>query len=94
MFTHNTPTLIAAVVVAGAAVPATAQARFDMNPPRPAPVVAYQAASETPSTDVTQSNGFQWGDAGIGAASVLALIGAGGTVTIARRRRVQNRAAR
>lgn len=43
----------------------------------------------TPRAAVSVQGGFQWGDAGIGAAgaSVL-LVGAGATVGIARRRRV------
>jgi hypothetical protein len=92
MFKHTTRKLISGTVLAIVAMPSVAHARFDMNPPRQAPA-QYQAASTTaPVTAVTtSSSGFQWADAGIGAAGMLVLLGAGGTASVARRRRLQNR---
>ena len=68
--------------LAAAAFPAAASAKFDLNPtPPPAPPApALPVASSAP--------GFQWDDAGIGAAGTLALFGvAGASVVVVRQRR-------
>ena len=77
-----------AVIAAFAAVAApAASAKFDLNPPRanqpaqPAAPVPYTVASST-----SDSGGFSWGDAAIGAGVALVLVTiAGGAVLIARR---------
>jgi hypothetical protein len=94
MFTHiqvkrSSLTLLA---IAAVALPAGAQARPLFDPPssgqighrdQPAPPVNAAAQPE-----LTASTGFQWDDAGIGAAGAIVLLGAGaGTATAIRRRR-------
>lgn len=76
--THRLRNAIAGVVVLMAIAPAGAAARFDNNPiyiPAPHTARAIQVVQET--------GGFDWGDAGIGAAagagaSILAIAGARG----------------
>ncbi len=88
--------LAGGLLVAAASFPAAAQARFDLNPsPPPAASAPLPAASRPsvhqggPSTEA----GFQWGDAGLGAAGTVVLLGTGATaVGIARRRRVHRTA--
>ncbi len=87
----RTPKLVPAtlaVIAAGALAPA-AEARFDLNPPRtpqPAPIVATSSASG--------SSDFSWGDAGLGAAGMLALFGvAGASAVVVRQRRRPQRSA-
>jgi len=48
-----------------------------------------RARSATRQGTVSSSNGFQWGDAGIGAAGVLVLISVGSGAAVAIRRRVR-----
>jgi hypothetical protein len=73
--------LTTALVVAGAAAAPGASARLQLNPPSshqpPPPIRVVQAPAD---------NGFDWGDAGIGAGGVIALtlLSLGG-VTAARR---------
>ena len=71
-----------AIVVAG--MPAAAQARLNLEGPTPpvsSPVVQQPQV-------VNGSTGFDWGDAGIGAAGGMLLLAAGaGSATAARRRR-------
>lgn len=74
----------AAVLAAGAlAGPATAGAYTNPGPGGPEPITS------TPTTVSSgPSSGFDWGDAGIGAAGALALLGLGaGTVALVRRDR-------
>jgi hypothetical protein len=81
----------AATVVAVAAAPSAAYARLNLDPPT-APVVnshtIQHAALPTAATASTPSSqGFQWGDAGIGAAGALVLVSVGSGTMLARRRR-------
>lgn len=80
---------LAALALAAAALPTGAQARVIFDPPNEA-----QASQPVrPVTIVRQpqangSAGFQWDDAGIGAAGAIVLLGAGaGAATTIRRRR-------
>lgn len=99
------PTLIkrllaSGVVIAATGLPAAAQARYAEDPGGPpstfqVPVTGSQPASQVasvPSARGTASS-FQWGDAGIGAAGVTVLIGAGGLgVAMSHRRRADQAA--
>ena len=82
----KTHAMTIAAVAAAAAFPTAASAKFDLNPTPPAPaappaVIAPPAAS---------SPSFQWDDAGIGAAGMLAVFGlAGASVVVVRQRRRQ-----
>lgn len=89
--------LAAGLMTAAAAFPAVAQARYvedSGGSPSAAQVqvAGPQPASRVASLATAQSSGssFQWGDAGIGAAGAIVLLGAGGLgVATTRRRRVQ-----
>ncbi len=82
-------TLTAALVVAATA-PSLAYARLDLNPsgssvsggPAQAGVVSSVQRPKSPS-----AGGFQWDDAGIGAASVVVLLSLGTGVVLVRQRR-------
>jgi hypothetical protein len=82
--------LAAAVVVAAAGTPSAAYARFNLDPPV-APVATHPARPavppSTPRATASASQGFQWDDAGIGAAGIVVLIGtgAGAAAVIGRR---------
>lgn len=81
-----TSLLTGAALTAAVALPSAAQARPNTDPVTTQPAVVTIEAQGTS----TGSSGFQWDDAGIGAAAALALIGtavaAGGAT---RRRRVR-----
>jgi hypothetical protein len=86
--------LAAGLMVAAASFPAVAQARLNFDPPSktaasaPAPAVSAQASPPT------RDSSFQWGDAAIGAAGAVVLVGAGAAATSgARRRRGQRQLA-
>jgi hypothetical protein len=92
MSTHNHPikTTLALAMALGAVAPAAASARVDFNPgtagATPSPAPAAQVVR------VSAPGGFDWGDAGIGAAggfglSMLALGGGLGVVAQRRGRR-------
>jgi hypothetical protein len=92
MFTMIKRSLVAGLVVGAASFPAVAQARFELNPAgapsvsQPAQVASARTRSQPSSS---AQSGFQWGDAGIGAAGVVVLLGAGGgAASTMRRRRV------
>jgi uncharacterized protein (TIGR03382 family) len=93
MYRHNLIRrgLAGGLVIAAASFPAAAQARFFENSGRAvSPIAAVAHTTGVPSRQAgaaTQS-GFQWGDAGIGAAGTLVLLGAGASV-VGRRRRGQ-----
>jgi hypothetical protein len=75
--------LAAVLVCAAAGFPAAAQASFLAGAGGSAPVASAQAVQQGGS-------GFQWGDAGIGAAAAIAVLGAGAASSgAARRRRTQ-----
>jgi hypothetical protein len=83
--------LIVATVILAVSAPSVAYARFfEYGSPagtstdgQPQPL----GVSSVPRVTASSSQGFQWGDAGIGAAGALVLVGAGAGV--ARRRRTQ-----
>ncbi|HEX4729854.1 MAG TPA: hypothetical protein VH299_01220 [Solirubrobacterales bacterium] len=87
----------ALIVAAALAVPASASANTDFlppispatAPPRTTYVVAGTPTALAPSVIASGdgSEGFDWGDAGIGAAAALAFTAAGGAVVFTRRRR-------
>jgi hypothetical protein len=78
----------AGLMVAAAALPSAAQARIPLD--EGGPGWSTPAPAITPS--VPQSgNGFAWGDAGIGAAGAVVLLGAGAVGTGAARRRRTHR---
>jgi hypothetical protein len=87
---HIKRSFLAAAAMTAAALPAGAQARPFFDPPnvhtsQPARVAAVVREPET-----NGSAGFQWDDAGIGAAGAIVLLGAGaGTATTIRRRRTR-----
>jgi hypothetical protein len=80
----------ATTVVVAAGAPSAAYARFNLNPP-PAPVVKshtiQHAAPPAATVSAPSSQGFQWDDAGIGAAGALVLVSVGSGTMLARRRR-------
>jgi hypothetical protein len=80
---------LALLAVAAGALPAAAQARPIFDPPTVA-----QVSQQAPPSNVVQkpqasaSTGFQWDDAGIGAAGAIVLLSGGaGAATAIRRRR-------
>ncbi len=104
MLKHNliTRALTSGLVIAAAGFPATAQAMYldepsapSTGPAQPRPTAHTLLAPGPHATtgarlvDGSQS-GFQWGDAGIGAAGAAVLIGAAAAgAGVTRRRRVQ-----
>lgn len=89
MLTHHLikRTLAGGLLAAAAVWPATAQAMPVEDPPAssssaPAPIVS------TPPPAAQAGSSFQWGDAGIGAAGAIVLVGMGaGTAGVVRSRR-------
>jgi hypothetical protein len=75
--------LLAVAVVLAALVPAGASA---MVVREPAEAAGPSAPSAEATVQATDSGGFQWGDAGVGAAITLALVAGGVAVRTARRR--------
>jgi hypothetical protein len=78
------------LLIAAATFPSAAHAM--LPPPDPTTTTSGQDSIALPveSNGQTGQHGFQWGDAGIGAAGATVLLGAGGLgVAMARRRRVQ-----
>jgi hypothetical protein len=93
MFNHTLIkcSLAAGLAIGAASFPTAAQARFEFNPPVPVASQPAQAASAPTGAQPSggAQPGFQWGDAGIGAAGAVVLLGAGaGTANAMRRRRV------
>jgi hypothetical protein len=87
--TYITSVLASLAVMAAVGFPSAAQARLDLNPTPPT-----VAGSPAPSGAAIQlsaagaQSGFRWGDAGIGAAGTVVLLGAGvAGVAVVRRRR-------
>jgi hypothetical protein len=72
---------ITLAALAAVAFPAAASAKFDLNPTPPPtpPATAAPPASLSP--------GFQWDDAGLGAAGMLAVCGIAGASLVAVRQR-------
>jgi hypothetical protein len=93
MFRHSMikRALLAGLVICAASSPAVAQARFNLNPSPGASVskpVQVASAPARPQPRARTQSGFQWGDAGIGAAGILVLlsVGAAGASAVRRRR--------
>jgi hypothetical protein len=89
MFKASKRTLIAALAVAAAVAPSTASARFLLNDPVSGAATSGQSVSAAPHASQpgpSTSGAFDWGDAGIGAAAAVALMG-GATVALGGRRR-------
>ena len=85
--------LTAATVVLAATGPSVAYARFNIDPPRPSVSTGQARSAIVPSvarTAAASSHGFEWDDAGIGAAGVLALLSVGSGAVVARRRRMHH----
>ena len=68
---------------------ATVAQRFASEGGWPSTASRASAASAVHPTGPSSQAGFEWGDAGIGAAGVLALIGIGAGATLVIRRRVR-----
>jgi hypothetical protein len=86
--------LTTGLVIGAAVVPSAAQARFEFNPPASiragAPAGAVSGTTARENVASAQA-GFQWGDAGVGAAGAAVLLSAGAVATAAvRRRRTQH----
>jgi hypothetical protein len=95
MFKVSKHTLIAAAVIVAASAPSSAQARFMTGggPPSASAraVNSQQVHNATApfagNASASSPQGFQWDDAGIGAAGALALVSAGsGAIVVLRRR--------
>ena len=92
MFKHTfiRRSVVAGLAIGAAGLPAAAQARFIGAPQsgsvasQPAQLVSAPALQ--PPSSGAQS-GFEWADAGIGAAGALVLIGVGSGAAVALRRR-------
>ena len=83
---------LAAGLVLGAVAlpPVAAQARYAEGSPGAAPSAPVPFAARPLPPRSTATPGFQWGDAGIGAAGAVVLLSAGaGGAAVTRRRRVQ-----
>src|SRR5258708_5005235 len=78
-----TSILASGAIVAAVALPAAAQARPNANAISGTPAVVVQ----TPAPAESGQAGFQWGDAGIGAAAAVLLVGAGAAAGLSTRRR-------
>jgi hypothetical protein len=83
--------LTGGLVIAAAGFPSAAQARLNLDPPPGAVASSTAPVVSRPSvhrSEPSAQSGFQWGDAGIGAAGTVALLGAGVAASgVARRRR-------
>jgi hypothetical protein len=92
MFNHTLikRSLVAGLAIGTASFPTAARARVELNP-APAPSASQPAQVASPSTRAQPSAnaqpGFQWPDAGIGAAGAVVLLGAGAGAANAVRRR-------
>ncbi|HEY1517565.1 MAG TPA: hypothetical protein VGF91_14185 [Solirubrobacteraceae bacterium] len=76
------------LAIGAAAFPAVSQARPLEDPAGSVAGAPAQAVSAVPETAAGVSSGFQWDDAGIGAAGAVVLLGVGaGAATTVRRRR-------
>lgn len=77
-----------AAVITVMSAPSVAYARLELNPTPPASSGAApstnQPSAARPSASASQ--GFRWGDAGIGAVGMLALVGAAGATSLVARR--------
>jgi hypothetical protein len=89
-YTLTKRSLVAALAISAASFPTASQARLIEDPAAP---VASQPSQVVNAPAVSQpsssaQSGFRWGDAGIGAAGAIVLVGLGaGTAGAAHRRR-------
>jgi hypothetical protein len=95
MFKLTKRILTVATVVLAVSVPSVAYARPMFDPPGATPAVNSQTVQNAPlrtagNGSASSPQGFQWDDAGIGAAGILALLSVGSVVIIARRRRTHH----
>jgi hypothetical protein len=91
MFKHTMirRSLIAGLAIGAAALPTAAQARFIAGKPVTTTHSVAQVVNAAPQPPSSSArSGFEWGDAGIGAAGALALVGIGSGVVAVRRRRM------
>jgi hypothetical protein len=101
---HRLGSAVAFGLAAGAlAAPLAAGQQQDLRSPDSRDAAAGRAAAGAPEVTVVKvadpspsSGGIDWGDAGIGAASLLglSLVGVGGALTIAHHRRLASARAR
>jgi hypothetical protein len=95
MFKLTKRIVTAATVTVAASAPSVAYARLNLDPPTTAPAASSQtvhnaAPPSAGKASPSSSQGFQWDDAGIGAASVLMLVSVGSGAMIVRRRRTHH----
>jgi hypothetical protein len=81
--------LAGGLAIAAASFPSIAQARWELNPPVAASSTPAPVQQATPAAQP----GFQWGDAGIGAAGATLIVGAGALAAGSARRRREPRTA-
>jgi len=87
MFQLTKRSLIVSLVVAAMAVPSAAYARINLDARAPAVSVQESGTNVPPLGSVqASSDGFNWTDAGIGAAVAVVLMGAGTALASGRRR--------
>jgi hypothetical protein len=85
MFTNSKRRILSIAAIVALAAPAGASARIPFNP---SPVAATAETISLPQPAESRESGFQWEDAGVGAAGMLAVLGlAGVSSTLVRRRR-------
>jgi hypothetical protein len=84
MFNLMRRSLAVGLVVATAGFPTAAQAMYRQGP---GPSSSTPGSVSSRPSGQQPSSGFQWGDAGIGAAGAVVLLGAGALGTGAMRRR-------
>jgi hypothetical protein len=86
--------LVGGLVAASVAFPSAAQAFYNASPGGGPVAVTGPPPAASSAPTATSAAGFQWGDAGIGAAGAVVLLG--GTAVgagLSRRRRIQRRVA-
>ena len=79
--------VVSGLVIAAASFPASAQAMYIDAGASSVPSAPIATASPSSQAGASGHSSFQWGDAGIGAAGVVVLLGAGALGTSATRRR-------
>ena len=91
MFKTTKRTMIAALLVAAAILtPSSASARILLDRQAPAEYTQEAGTTVPQIAGVQSSNGFDWADAGIGAAATLVLLGACTGTVVVRRRQVHH----
>jgi hypothetical protein len=85
--------ILTTATVVAATASSVAYARLNLNPSGSSFATVPGPTAVVPSVQGTQSSsarGFQWGDAGIGAASVLVLLSIGSGAVLVRQRRAHH----